>query len=684
VFVLADHRLINWYRKKARLLSSSLSSRISGGMTLAPILPPFDSAGEVHYRAENGSLIEAYIEQAARIAEGDFPILSAGSADWRGGDFWRRHPLTGAPLPRSFHPYNMELYSGGDINAATWVASLPFLPALAQAYRYTGDVTYVSRICEAVDSWSGSESPARSTSWDADLAVAMRAVSILYTLSLLPQSALPAESRRKMTRVILLSGSILELIVRKPSFNHWVVNAFGLFCCGLAAREMEAGRRWMRAGASILESQLTQQFFADGVHGERSPGYMRLVVEVYLHYRALGQHHGVGFGADFDRRLHHACHALYRLCDQEGVPTRFGDDSDLNLLSSRTAAEAMALAAVMFRSTELRARANNFPALAFWLLGDKGYREFQSLRCGSETARSFALSDAGYYAAQSTTGALMLTCGAELTRNNGHSHADVFGFELRVKGDRVLVDAGTFAYFPSRQWRDYFRSTRAHNTVVVDGRDQAVPQPHDHFGWRKFPHVHVHAWSTSESHDLFDAEHNGYGELEDPVVHRRRVLYVKPDYWVIIDDLLGRGDHFCELFFQFAPGEVLFEKAERTVARRQWGNLEIRQLAEGCQADIVTGQEQPIRGWISSGYGHKEPAPSLCFSRLGSLPFRFCSVILAVAAGEEVFTRQTGEWIEVRSDRFADRIRIPADVEEDAATTLERRVPVASLQLTRQ
>src|SRR5262249_19644410 len=152
-------------------------------------------------------------------------------------------------------------------------------PTLAQAYRYTGDATYLKRICEAVDSWFGSELPARSTSWDADLAVAMRAVSILYTLSLLPQSALPAESRHTMTRIILLSGSILELIVRRPSFNHWVVNAFGLFCCGLAAKEIEAGRRWMRAGVSILGGQLARQFFADGVHGERSPGYMRLVVE---------------------------------------------------------------------------------------------------------------------------------------------------------------------------------------------------------------------------------------------------------------------------------------------------------------------------------------------------------------------------------------------------------------------
>ncbi len=680
--MLADHRLIRWYRRRARLLHAHLWSGMRADRTtLVPILPPMDSAAEALYRAENPALIDAYMQQAEQFAKGEIAILSAGTAQWRNPDFWKRHPMTGALLPVGFHPYNVELFSGGDINIATWVSSLPFLPALAQAYRYTGDRAYVKLLCETVESWFEVAHRVSSTGWDGDLTVAMRAISILYALSLLQGSALPRRSRQTMTRMVLLSGSVLEEFVEKPSFNHWVISALGLFCCGLAARESKAGQRWMRKGASILEKQIERQFFADGVHGERSPGYMRLVLEVYLHFRVLGQYHGLAFTPDFDRRLLQGCEALYQLCDQEPMPASFGDNSDLTLLSDRTAAAPLALAAVLFRRPEFRVRAKNFPPVAFWLLGSQGYRGFRALRNEPVAPRSFALRDAGYYATQSASGMLLLTGGAELTRTNGHSHADVLAFELYIEGDRVLADAGTYAYFPSREWRDYFRSTRAHNTVVVDGQDQAVPLPHDHFGWKAFPHVRVHRWLTSESQDLFDAEHDGYHGLKDPVVHRRRVLHVKPDYWVIVDDLLGNGEHLCELFFQFAPGELSLEGSEKAVAQRQWGNLEVRQLAEGCEADIVTGQEQPIRGWISSGYGRREPAPSLRFARRGALPFRFYSVLLPVTASEQVFTRRIDEGIEVTSGRFADRIQIPEDVEADAAITLERFAAVASPQL---
>lgn len=680
---MAGHWLISWYRKKIRLLISQLWSGMQAGRTtLTPILPLLDSAAEALYRAENPAAAEECIQQAERIAKGEMPVLSAGTAEWRRPDFWKRHPLTDAELPGAFHPYNVELYKSGDINAATWIASLPFLPTLAQAYRYTGDANYVKVLCDTVDSWYQAKAPTRSTGWDADLTIAIRAVSILYTLSLLPGSALPAESRQTMTRIVLLSGNVLESIVERESFNHWVVNAFALFCCGLAASELQAGRRWKRKGAAILEKEIERQFFADGVHGERSPGYMRLVLEVYLYFRALGENHGEAFVPEFDRRLLHACEALCQLCDEDGIPAQFGDDSDLNLMSGRTAATSLAVAATLFRRSDFSARARTFPLAAFWLLGDHGYRQFRELRHGAYEARSFALPDAGYYAAQSASGTLLLTCGAELTRTNGHSHADVFGFELRIGGDRVLVDAGTYAYFPSRRWRDYFRSTGAHNTMVVDGQDQAVPLPDDHFGWKQFPRVRVHRWSTSESQDLFDAEHDGYRRLKDAVVHRRRILYVKPDYWVIIDDLLGSGEHLSELFFQFAPGELSLEGTEKAVARRRWGNLEVRQLAEDCEADIITGQEEPIRGWISTGYGHKAPAPSLRFARRGALPLRFCSVLMPVRVGERVIVRRIDEGIEVTSDRFADRIRIPEDVLADADITLERVVPVEARQLS--
>ena len=55
-----------------------------------------------------------------------------------------------------------------------------------------------------------------------------------------------------------------------------------------------------------------------------------------------------------------------------------------------------------------------------------------------------------------------------------HGHADALSFTLRAFGSDVFVDPGTYDYFSYSAWRAYFRSTSAHNTLAVDGRDQSV------------------------------------------------------------------------------------------------------------------------------------------------------------------------------------------------------------------
>ena len=52
-----------------------------------------------------------------------------------------------------------------------------------------------------------------------------------------------------------------------------------------------------------------------------------------------------------------------------------------------------------------------------------------------------------------------------------HAHADIFSFELSLEGQRFVVDAGVFEY-AAGEWRDFARSTAAHNTMTLDDRDQ--------------------------------------------------------------------------------------------------------------------------------------------------------------------------------------------------------------------
>jgi hypothetical protein len=57
--------------------------------------------------------------------------------------------------------------------------------------------------------------------------------------------------------------------------------------------------------------------------------------------------------------------------------------------------------------------------------------------------------------------------------HSGHSHSDTLSIVLRSGGEEILIDPGTYTYTGEPEWRDWFRGASAHNTIRIDGRDQA-------------------------------------------------------------------------------------------------------------------------------------------------------------------------------------------------------------------
>ena len=200
-------------------------------------------------------------------------------------------------------------------------------------------------------------------------------------------------------------------------------------------------------------------------------------------------------------------------------------------------------------------------------------------------------------------------------------------------GEATIADPGTFCYTAEPAWRDFFRGTAAHSTVRVDGLDQAVPR--GPFSWQARPSARLRRWVTTESLDVADAEHDAYARLADPVTHRRRVLWIKPRYWIIIDDLAGAATHDVELRFQFAPIDVAVDPALRARALAPSGTgLFLQPFSTApLTAEVIAGGMSPAAGWISRDYGQREPAPLLVYRATTRLPLRIATLLLPVEAG---------------------------------------------------
>jgi hypothetical protein len=191
-----------------------------------------------------------------------------------------------------------------------------------------------------------------------------------------------------------------------------------------------------------------------------------------------------------------------------------------------------------------------------------------------------------------------------------HGHADALSFCVRVAGHDVLVDPGTYDYFSFPAWREYFRGTRAHNTLVLDGRDQSrMLGP---FLWGRRARARCLAWRTEAGRTLVSGEHDGYAGLPAPALHRRTLeLDPSSGSLTIRDELLSSGAHDVALYFHLA---------EACVPRRQGGSAyEIRvggrrlrlALDPSLETQALSGSVDPIAGWVSRGYHRKAPATTL-------------------------------------------------------------------------
>ncbi len=222
-------------------------------------------------------------------------------------------------------------------------------------------------------------------------------------------------------------------------------------------------------------------------------------------------------------------------------------------------------------------------------------------------------------------------CGGLGAPTGGHGHADALSLVLFTGGRELLIDPGTGVYNANAEWRSYFRSSAAHNTVVVDGCDQS--EPAGTFQWT------TRAFASALSHRAFgkmycaEGEHDGYTRLAAPVSHKRRLFFHGSGGCLIADELLGRGEHTFDFYYHFAPGVKLCVASllDAIEVRAQASELD----AALCFHTTAPASAEVLPGWVSPRYGFREPASVLRFRIKAAAPLLVCTVVMPFQRGGE-------------------------------------------------
>jgi len=585
-------------------------------------------------------------EEAERALRGEFQFFGSTFL-YPGRIDWHLDPVTRVEWPKLYHR-DMPVHGGdvgfGDVKFVWELGRHQFLIDLAKMWaidRLSAGAAAARRI---ILDWRRENPVGTGVGWSCSLEPAFRALSWLWAYFLtLDDPGFDDDSHIDWLAGFHDHGWFLyrHLEYYTSPYNHLIGEACALYCLGVLFPEFHESSRWRRRGRHILESRLRAQFYADGGSVEQSTFYHHATTGFYILAALIGRENGEEFSPAVWAAIERAIEFSMLMQQPDGTTPRIGGADDgkpirLEHLPLWDFRPYLAVGAVLFGRPDFKACAGRIYEDALWLLGPDGVAKFDALeaRLPASASSSRVLKSSGYVVIRGDSGRdasyLCFDCGeqaAGLRRDAvpsaAHGHADCLSIILWRHGHPVLVDSGFHCYNGPKSWQDHFRETAAHNTVRIDGHDQAQ-------------HVTKMAWThtytaTLEGHNLAGpncwaiASHDGYRRLErGPVVHRRAVWTRERGYIVLADFLDGTGTHNVELIFQFAPGALCVSAGEARYDRRvalHWFS------ATELTHSVYEGGATPDAGWIAPSLGVKTAAPRLVLAGRVRLPTTIVTVI---------------------------------------------------------
>ncbi len=484
---------------------------------------------------------------AEETAAGRLALLGVPVPFESGHPRWNGDPRTAIELPLEFGPFLDFRHLGGDIDIKfLWEVNrhLWWVP-VAQAYASTGDLRYLSAIGGWLDSWLRDCPYPLGPNWSSPVEHGIRLINWSLVWHLIGGHDSPlfggpignALRSRWLCAIYQHMHSVQANYSRYTSAsNHLIGEAAGVY---VGARTWPLWRTcepWAREAMRILEEEAAKQFSPEGVNREQSFCYHRFSLEFLVAALLCGDCAGDAFRPAFIGRVEAAFGFLAACIDTGGNVPGYGDGDDGQVFSLTQGEELdphrtlAAIGARLFDRPEFET-AGKTDTSCTWL--EPGLARHKD--AGEGIARRRALprdfSASGFVILGRDLGrpnearALFDVGPLGYNRIAAHGHADLLALTVSIAGRAFLVDSGTYCYNTAPDLRRYFRSTTAHNTLMVDGQSQSVYG--GSFLWLRDADAKVERLELGEDVDRVVASHNGYRRLHCPARHRRAVEFDK-------------------------------------------------------------------------------------------------------------------------------------------------------------
>lgn len=603
---------------------------------------------ELFRREFKGKPLTNVLEKAEKIIDGKFDLLGYADLDFGVAIDWHYEPLSGKHIPLKHWKQFDELDTAetGDKKIVWELNRHQHFFTLGAAYRLTGEERYAATFARHIESWMAQNPPGMGINWFSSLEVAFRAISWLWAFHFFKDSnSFTPELFQKALKYLYLHGRHLEkyLSVYYSPNTHLTGEALGLYYLGTQLEIFDRAKRWRKIGQEILLAELDRQIYDDGVYFEQSTWYARYTADFYTHFIILKTFDTDDTDKELQEKLELKVQLLYDFLMSatrpDGTSPLIGDDDggrNLPLSAAQTNdfRGSLSTAAVIFGRGDYKHVAGELAEETLWFLGAEGVKSYENLRSHKPLQSSKFFPVGGYFVMRDgwskTDNYLLVDCGETGALSGGHGHSDALSIEMASGGKTLLVDSGTYTYHESAEMRDFFRTTGAHNTLMIDGKSQS--EPAGKFSWKTRANVSIQSHISEDRFDFFEASHDGYERLESPATHRRSILFLKNDYFIMRDFVETRGRHDYALNFHFHP------QTNPAIEAAESGTMCVSETspdADGWRMFTFgdNGDWQKKESPISDAYGKKINAPFLRFISKGAGAQEFFTFFLPSEIG---------------------------------------------------
>jgi uncharacterized heparinase superfamily protein len=642
---LARARARRWRLQHQRgELSDAAFERALGGVPVEQVFERFvqqrffvDPA-EARRRAR--LLAERYPQLAARTRASAertlahiFDLLGSGPVQLGQRIDWHTDFRSGIPFVRdgleADHD-SLRLDEPCDVKVPWELSRCHHWVTLGRAYALDQDPRYAREFVAQLAAWLDDNPWPYGVNWGRAMEAAVRAVNWLWAAALFADAPeFTPFLKRRLLKSLLQHGRHIagNLEYSDNNGNHYLSNGVGLLFLGVLLPELADAADWRRTGFGIVWGEIERQVYGDGVDFEQGIGYQGLVLEFWYSCILLCERNGIEVPPRVRERTARMFDFVRAYTRPDGTFPQIGDNDDGRLAGlddepPGSHQRHLAVGGAMLQRGDLLAAAGEAVETAVWLCGP----DVLDLPRTPVEPASQAFPAGGFYVLRAPDAVMVVDAGEVGMRGiGGHGHNDVLSFDLWAAGAPLLVDSGTYTYSRDAAARQALRSTAAHNALRLDGQETSRLGS-GRWLWRieNDAQPTVHTWTSDASCDLLDAAHDGYGRLPRPVIHRRRIRFDKQRRaWWIEDSLEGSGEHLVELFFHPGVPPCVEDGALRLSAPRA-------DLWLFGPAGTRLHQEP---GWISRGYGQRQPATVLVYAVRTAVPVRLETRLALVPPG---------------------------------------------------